>query len=63
MIQLNFKFAFTPNMVKQKTKFTANMVKQKTKFTANMVKQKDPEWNVFDIIEAQVNFQGKDDIN
>ena len=52
MIQLNFKFAFTPNMVKQKTKSTANMVKQK-----------DPEWNVFDIIEAQVNFQGKDDIN
>ena len=52
MIQLNFKFAFTPNMVKQKTKFTANMVKQK-----------DPEWNVFDIIEAQVNFQGKDDSN
>ena len=28
-----------------------------------MVKQKDPEWYVFDIIEAQDNFQGKDDID
>ena len=27
-----------------------------------MVKQKDPEWYVFDIIEAKDNFQGKDDI-
>ena len=35
----------------------------KLSFTANMVKQKDPEWNVFDIIEAQDNFQGKDDID
>ena len=25
----------------------------------NMVKQEDPEWYVFDIIEAQDNFQGK----
>ena len=35
----------------------------KFSFTANMVKQKDPDWNVFDIIEAQDNFQGKDDID
>ena len=40
------------------------MVKQKDPiYCQYMVKQKDPEWNVFDIIEAQVNFQGKDDIN
>ena len=35
----------------------------KISFTANMVKQKDPEWNVFDIIEAQDNFPGKDVID
>ena len=28
----------------------------------NIVKQKDPEWYVFNIIEAKDNFQGKDDI-
>ena len=28
-----------------------------------MVKQKDLEWDVFDIIEVQHNFQGKDDID
>ena len=40
------------------------MVKQKDPiYCQYMVKQKDQEWNVFDIIEAQVNFQGKDDIN
>ena len=35
----------------------------KFSFTAKMVKQKGPEWNVFDIIETQDNFQGKDDID
>ena len=29
----------------------------------NMVKQRDPEWYVFDIIEAKDHFQGKDDID